>query len=222
MSRVLQKVTPKWIKRIIEKQIETDRMAVENNIPKYEIEEKHIANLKAVKDREILLGLFPKNGVVAELGVNKGDFSDKIYRITTPQKLHLVDMWNSTRYHQGLKEMVIERFANEIKEKRIEINIGSSTEVVKTFKDAYFDWIYIDTNHSYKTTKMELELYAQKIKEGGIISGHDYKIGNWVKGYRYGVIEAVYEFCTKNDWEIIFITMENKIHPSFAIRKLLS
>jgi len=58
------------------------------------------------------------------------------------------------------------------------------------------------------------------IKSGGIIAGHDYTIGNWVDGYRYGVIEAVNEFCVNDDWEMIFLTAETDQYRSFAIRKI--
>src|SRR5690242_21742886 len=102
------------------------------------------------------------------------------------------------------------KFENEIRDKVVEINLGLSTDVGETFKDHYFDWVYIDTSHSYAVTKAELELYSKKVKLGnGIIAGHDFAIGNWVRGIRYGVIEAVYEFCVKNNWELIYLTMEN-------------
>ena len=52
-----------------------------------------IANLRVVTDRETLLGLLPKHGVVAELGVNKGDFSATILSENQPARLHLIDPW---------------------------------------------------------------------------------------------------------------------------------
>lgn len=82
------------------------------------------------------------------------------------------------------------------------------------------DWIYIDTDHSYETTRDELRLYASKVKDGGIIAGHDYVKGNWITTYRYGVIEAVHEFCVGNDWELIYLTAEPLESQSFAIRKV--
>ncbi len=195
---------------------------VENNIPKYKLEEKHFKNLKALKNREVLLDLLPKSGITAELGVNKGDFSEKIIAINQPQKLHLIDIWNTKRYHQGLKLEIENKFEKEIASDKIKINYGLSTDVVSQFENGYFDWIYIDTEHSYKCTIAELELYASKIKPGGFIAGHDYMMGNWAGLTRYGVIEAVYEFCNKNDWEIVYLTMDLEEYQSFAIRKITS
>ncbi len=104
----------------------------------------------------------------------------------------------------------------------MEINLGLSTEVVSQFRDKYFDWIYIDTSHNYIVTKQELEMYQSKIRDGGIIAGHDYVRWDRAGFGRYGVIEAVTEFCVHYDWEIIYLTVENNGNPSFAIRKIES
>jgi hypothetical protein len=91
---------------------------------------------------------------------------------------------------------------------------------IASVQDNYFDWVYLDTDHTYETTRRELELLRSKMKKGGIIAGHDYLMGNWNAGHRYGVIEAVREFCLKYDWEMIFLTHELDIPPSFAIRQI--
>lgn len=193
---------------------------VSQSIPKYEISDIHIKNAKLITTREELLRILPQNGVVAELGVDEGDFSQLILAINKPKKLHLVDFWGSKRYNQNKRKKVESIFQGNIKSESIEINIGLSTEVVENFKDNYFDWIYIDTSHSYKTTIEELELYRKKVKVDGIIAGHDYILGNWNGLVRYGVIEAVYEFCIKYKYEIIYLTTELNKNPSFAIRKI--
>ena len=95
-----------------------------------------------------------------------------------------------------------------------------STDTALEFEDGYFDMIYIDTDHSYATTRDELAAYLPKMKPDGIIAGHDYSLGNWVTGYRYGVIEAVHEFCVAHDWELLYLTAEPLERQSFAIRKI--
>jgi|TARA_B110000967_G_scaffold1410_1_gene1462 hypothetical protein len=193
---------------------------ISSKIPKTELSKIHVNNAKLLTTREELLSLLPMGGVVAELGVDQGDFSESILNITKPQKLHLIDSWGDKRYNQKKRKSVENRFFKEVKENSIEINIGLSTEVVTNFKDNYFDWIYIDTTHSYKTTIEELEAYRTKIKPNGYITGHDFILGNWDDLVRYGVIEAVYEFCVKYDWEVLYITTEIENNPSFAIRRI--
>ena len=163
-----------------------------------------------------------KTGVVAELGVDEGGFSQLILSINKPSKLHLVDFWGSKRYNQLKRKKVESLFQEGINNNGVEINIGLSTEVVKDFNDNYFDLVYIDTSHSYKTTIEELELYSEKVKIDGVIAGHDYILGNWNGMIRYGVIEAVHEFCVKHNWEIMYLTTELNDNPSFAIRRIVN
>lgn len=192
----------------------------EKEIPVFELEELHLKNLVALPNRNSLLEKLPRNSIGGELGVDTGGFSEMILKYAQPKKLHLIDVWNSTRYNLNKKLRVEEKFVNQIKSGQVEINIGYSTQLVAQFKDGYFDWIYIDTDHSYGTTRDELNLYASKIKKGGIIAGHDYEVAHWNGLSKFGVIEAVNEFCVLNNWEFVYLTMENREHRSFAIRKI--
>lgn len=189
-------------------------------IPKVELQEKHIRNLRTVLDRKAFLNALPKGGVVAEAGVDKGEFSAMILAITKPERLHLIDMWSSARYHGGLEALVRERFTTELSAGHVQIDLGYSTDVLATFPNEHFDWIYIDTDHGYDVTAAELALARTKVKKGGIIAGHDYSTCNWDGGVRYGVVEAVHEFCVKHDWELILLTHETDRFLSFAIREI--
>ncbi|EPR67711.1 class I SAM-dependent methyltransferase [Cyclobacterium qasimii] len=210
----------KALYKFIHQKVSKVQSNIDATIPKLNLEEKHIVNLKVLINREKLLEKLPKNGVIAEIGVNKGEFSQEILRLSKPQKFHLVDAWDSVRYHDGLRNHVESLFKSEIKAEIIEIHQGYSIEKASNFKNGYFDWIYIDTDHSYQVTKSELQAYKDKIKPDGIISGHDYSQGNWGKILRYGVMEAVHEFCIQEDWELIYFTIEMSNNPSFAIRKI--
>jgi hypothetical protein len=191
-----------------------------SDLPVRLFEDKHLAHLVSLKDRSTLLEHLPKNGTVAEIGVNEGDFSEKILSVCQPSKLILIDVWASKRYHGGLFEKVKNRFASQMSQGKIEIMRDYSFGAIAACPDAYFDWVYLDTDHMYETTRRELELLRTKMKPGGIIAGHDYAMGNWNGGVRYGVMEAVREFCLTYDWEMIFITHEIHDHPSFAIRAI--
>ena len=170
-------------------------------------------------DYEKFLEHFPKGGSVAEMGVASGDFSAMILATCKPQVLHLVDFWGSDRYASG-RTRVEDWFKEEIKAGKVVINLGLSTEVLPRFPEHFFDWIYIDTDHGYEVTAAELELARTKVKQGGTIAGHDYVTGNWDGGVRYGVVEAVHEFCVKYNWELILLTHETDRHLSFAIREI--
>ena len=213
-------IIPRPFRKWWEEQAREKRAARERNIPKLELSQKHLQNAKLLPHREELLAMLPKDKVCAEIGVNRGDFSAQVLALASPAKLHLIDAWGDPkRYHDGLQLEVGERFREEIARQRVVINRGLSTEVLPTFPDGYFDWVYLDTVHSYSVTAAELALLQHKVKNDGIIAGHDYSMGNWVGGVRYGVIEAVHELCVQADWEILYLTLETHLARSFAIRR---
>ncbi|GMG81303.1 hypothetical protein LNKW23_05160 [Paralimibaculum aggregatum] len=188
--------------------------------PQVELGARHLASTVVLPDREAMLERLPKGGRVAEIGVAAGDFTAEILARTAPERLDLVDVWGSARYSGDLMESVARRFAGEIDAGRVRMHRGLSTEIGPGFADGCFDWVYIDTDHSYATTRDELALYAAKVKPGGILAGHDYTSGSWVSLLPYGVIAAVHEFCVAEDWELLYLTAEQRVPPSFAIRRI--
>lgn len=222
MANPIKDLFIKPIYRTLNRVMTRLRTVQSNRIPKVELAQRHIANLKIVLDRPAFLRALPSGGIVAEAGVDHGDFSAQILAINRPERLHLIDMWSSTRYHGGLEQVVRRKFEREIADGRVQIDLGRSTDVLMRFPDATFDWVYIDTDHGYTVTAQELELCRNKVKKGGIIAGHDYITGNWDGGVRYGVVEAVHEFCVKYEWELILLTHETDRHLSFAIRAIAS
>jgi hypothetical protein len=189
-------------------------------IPNIPLLASHIDSCKMLPNRTELLKLLPQNGTVVEMGVANGDFSADILTYNRPKCLHLVDIWGSERYSSTLQNKVKNRFANQLEFGNVVINHNFSQDAVGHFPDHYFDWIYIDTTHSYAQTKLELELYAPKVKQGGIIAGHDYLLGNWTKSYKYGVMEAVHEFCVSYGYKFKYLTMDLSENQSFAIQKI--
>ena len=184
------------------------------------MKKKNIQNGSILSNREHLLEVLPKNGVIAELGVDSGHFTEQIIKISNPKKLYLIDTWSSKRYGQKKFELVKNKFSEEIKNKKIEIIRLSSIDAAKQFQNNYFDWIYVDTDHSYSTTMQELNTYESKIKSNGFICGHDYVMGNWSKLNKYGVIESVNEFLVKKNWKLVYWTSDFTESNSFAIQRI--
>ena len=198
-----------------------DKRLKNSGITAYELQDHHIENAKVLINREALLHKLHGKAVVAELGVNKGQFSQNIINICCPCKLHLIDTWGTDRYNQTDRKYVEEKFSKLIDETIVEINQGLSTQVLKEFDDNYFDWVYLDTAHTYEITHEELILLGKKVKIDGIIGGHDYTTRSRSSAMKYGVIEAVHEFCVTNNWEFVYITLEWHGHNSFAIKRIV-
>ena len=72
----------RWVITFTKKKGNPTKKQFEKNqgITNFNFNDIHLNDAKVVKDRETLLELLPKNGVVCELGVNKGRFSEKILK----------------------------------------------------------------------------------------------------------------------------------------------
>jgi len=189
--------------------------------------------MEIFENRDLMLSVVPKNGVIAELGVFRGDFSKKIYELCNPSKLVLIDMWSGNKIYSG---DVNGNFPNNVKEfftgdqlynTTLDIVHGfncevtvlrNKTEVLSNFENNFFDMIYIDADHSYNGVLHDLKLSYEKIKDGGFIMGHDYEqnMSKTKNVYNFGVKRAVDEFCLNYNQKIIYKAIDGCV--SFAIK----
>jgi SAM-dependent methyltransferase len=51
--------------------------------------------------------------------------------------------------------------------------IMSSDEAAGLMRDATFDFVFIDADHSYAATRRDLQAWRPKVKPGGYLGGHD-------------------------------------------------
>jgi predicted O-methyltransferase YrrM len=224
MSWIPRSLVPKSVRRRIlddaARALGRKRSEEESAMPNALLGAEHVDGCRVLLNREALLAAMEKGAVAAEIGVFRGDFSARILQVAAPARLHLVDSWDPSRVDPGMAAEVAERFAEETGRGEVVIHRKPSVEAAAGFPDSYFDWIYLDSDHSYGTTRDELAAYAGKVKDGGIIAGHDYSMGNWAAGLRYGVVEAVHEFCLGSGWKLVYITAEPGERQSFAITRI--
>ena len=114
----------------------------------------------------------------AEIGVYKGEFSEKLCR--TGLKLYAIDPWK-----------IYEGFGNSRGQARLDFQYEhtkrvlapypncaiirkTSMEAVEDFADGSLDFIYIDANHDFRYIAEDLSEWTKKVRPGGIVSGHDY------------------------------------------------
>lgn len=161
-----------------------------------QLQDEHLRNCQVVTDRYSLLEHLPKQAVVAEVGVAYGDFSQEILSRTQPKELHLIDLeqrWDG-------------RFAD--RSDHVQIHLGDSSETLATFPNCYFDWIYIDADHSYEMVKRDTEVAKTKIKPGGLLVFNDYTIYDAFIAKPYGVPKTVHELCREENWEMTHLALE--------------
>lgn len=181
---------------------------------------QHVEKCQLFPDRLSMISSFPKNTVVAEVGVAQGDFSTEILRRTTPSILILIDAWHmreTSPYGEAGYKVVTDRFSEEIANGRIIIKRGFSHQKLAELDDNTLDWVYIDAAHDYASVTTDLELAYAKVKNNGIISGHDYhRWGSY--GKRFGVVEAVNRFCVQRQLPLIGLSIDSNNNWSYAIR----
>lgn len=181
-----------------------------------------------LETRTELLPFVPKNGRIAELGVFKGDFAAELIAYCSPRELLLVDFWageigstdhngHGAEFFQGedLFARVRQRFADAPQVKLLRM---STVQALQQMEPDSLDMVYIDADHSYLGCIRDLEESWRAIKSGGWIMGHDYGC-NTAKApnhFKYGVEEAVNEFCRKFGQTIHALAMDGYV--SFAIK----
>lgn len=178
---------------------------------------KAAATLRGQRRSTFLEGL-PQGAVAAEVGALRGHFSQEIMSVTRPRELHLIDVWwelfgevypdwgpeteHGKLLTRAAHEEVVQlaRTYERDSGARCEVHVGDDRAVLQTFDDDYFDWVYIDSSHEYQHTVEELEVARTKVKDDGVIAGHD-----WLDDPDHiheGVRRAIVEFCDKHHWEV--------------------
>lgn len=187
--------------------------------PQTELQLFHTENCRVLPNRLELLHRLPNNGVAAEIGAAFGEYTAEILHRNRPKVLHLIDAWDTDRYKVGM-DRIQKKFASHIEDMRLQLHQGYSTERLNDFSDGFFDWVYIDTNHTYQTTWEELVLCDSKVKRDGRIAGHDFCTGNVVRPMVYGVVQSVAKFCAEYRWQYEYLTLESHGHFSFCLKRI--
>jgi predicted O-methyltransferase YrrM len=172
------------------------------------LQDEHLRNCQVVADRISMLEHLPKQGVVAEVGVAYGDFSQEILSRTQPTELHLID----------LEQRWTDRFAD--RSDQVQIHLGDSSETLATFPDGYFDWIYIDADHSYEMVKKDTEVAKRKIKTDGLLVFNDYTIYDAFLAKPYGVPKTVHELCREENWEMTHLALQSTGFFDVVLRRM--
>lgn len=130
----------------------------------------------------------------AEIGVQEGLFAAEI-RKHWGGDLHLIDSWTMIEEFPGVSIAV--QFNNYLKtvirfldDFHAYVHRMSSRQAAETFPDGFFDWVYIDADHRPTAIREDLRLWYPKVRNGGVLAGHDYLDGK-VSAGDFGVKSAV-------------------------------
>lgn len=164
--------------------------------------------------RELLCKIDPiENPIIGELGVWTGRTTSILAGYCKNRGCGKV---NSIDHFSGSPGTHLENLAsgNDIKsiflenikkidcEKYVDVCDKNSLMASKCFPDNYFDFFFIDADHTYNFIKQDIDLWWPKLSPGGIMCGHDFEDfkydekyihQDYVEGRHHGVIKAVTE-----------------------------
>ncbi len=122
-----------------------------------------------------------RNG--AEVGVEKGYYSEILCKSNPKLHLYSIDPWSASAYEPGVdgipnEQEVFERNYEEAKKRLAPYNCTiirkPSLEAAKDFSENSLDFVYIDANHDFVNVTNDIDTWKRKVRPGGILAGHDY------------------------------------------------
>lgn len=129
---------------------------------------------------------FPSESHFVEVGSWKGRSSVfmavEILNSGKSIKFDCVDTWEGSptvEYHMADPDVVnntlYQLFLNNIEPVKTIINPikMTSVEASKLYQDNTLDFVFIDANHDYEYVKEDILHWLPKVKQGGILAGHD-------------------------------------------------
>lgn len=144
---------------------------------------------------------------VCELGVFKGgNFMEMIAH--HPKLAVAVDTWNNDGVHSdkdaSYAKDQLENQYTEFKNKVskfpfVKIVRDYTVNASKRFPDNYFDFVYIDADHSTEACYADIIAWYPKVKPGKFLVGHDYKRG-------FGVPAAVDRFVKEEGLKLMSLS----------------
>ena len=150
----------------------------------------------------------------AEVGVWRGSLSRGLLTKLPLLTLHMVDLWQTwtpkdKTYDPGIDIMCrtpMDEFEGIYQSvltmagtfgNRAVVHRGESVLVAGSYPDDYFDFVFIDAEHSEAALTLDMAAWWPKVKPGGCLCGHDYG-----KPRFPGVSIAVHNFIKEHNMEL--------------------
>jgi len=157
---------------------------------KYEVKSLYMPRYRFLAD------MINRNGykVVAEVGVDRGETTKYLLEHCNLETYVLVDSKFNEELKQWLKEQNLIKKLPSL-EGPIIIKEIDSLEAAKLYDDGFFDLVFIDAAHDYKSVLNDIIAWKPKVREGGILCGHDFfKSGDRPYSQVHSAVKAVFDW----------------------------
>lgn len=152
-------------------------------------------NARTIGGLKDLVNDLPNGITMVEIGCYAGESADIFLSSGKIAKYYAVDPWvngydqndGASSSELGLAEKEFDKVVAKYPQCNV-IKIKDFSEAAISKVTELVDFVYIDANHLYDAVKTDITIWRQKVKQGGMLGGHDY-------GNRHiGVKKAVDEF----------------------------
>jgi predicted O-methyltransferase YrrM len=153
---------------------------------------EHVA---AVRDRmfDLAAPLLGDNSITVEIGSDKGWWAHRFLK-QLPGRLYCVDIWAGPRWRRNeLPTKVPGTMAGfYVWLENVHPWFGTRCFPLRGFSDKVrykpknIDFLFVDGGHTYRTVLLDLKTWVPRVRQGGLIVGHDWD-GKWASHVRRAV-----------------------------------
>ena len=203
-----------------------------SNTPPLGLSGGHVAGAVLYADRSAALVHHPRRGMIAEIGVGYGDFSEELLTSLQPLEFHAFDLfpwqpdyvlWGRPAWEtlQGKShhEFFLDRFATSIDNGQSFVHMGDSVETLADIPDQYFDMIYVDGDHSLEGVSRDAVAAARTLKPDGYLVFNDYVMFDHINDCHYGIVHVVNDMCVNQGWRVEYLALDAGMHCDICIRR---
>jgi hypothetical protein len=152
-------------------------------------------------DLPVFLNAHGLVGEGAEIGTYYGEFAAQILGAWQGKRLHCIDPWRAQDpdvYLDGCTAVDWEEVYGKARavlepDQRAHLLRMLSEDAASLIRPETLDFVYIDSNHSYRAVKADLKLWWPKVKAGGLVGGHD-AYSRHDSAQDCGVLDAVWDW----------------------------
>jgi predicted O-methyltransferase YrrM len=116
----------------------------------------------------------------AEIGVLEGKFSEILCRELPDATIYSIDKWEFYPLYKNFRrswmyEPIYKKAKETLAPYKNNVIIREwSMDALKQFEDNSLDFVFIDANHEFQHITNDIAEWRNKVRSGGIISGHDF------------------------------------------------
>jgi hypothetical protein len=197
-----------------------------------ELTAEHLRDARLFADRIDLVTSLShlEGGVIAEVGVAGGDFSEVLLETFSPARfvgfdtfdLHEVEsIWGipSHVYLQGMAHLDFYKRRLAPWGSRVVAEVGLAHIGLARYPDKTFDLIYLDAASEYEEVRLEADAAKTKVKDDGYLIFNMYKMYDHLLGEPYGVVPVVNSLVVEEGWRVVGFALEKHLFCSIALQR---